>query len=815
MVFAPKLEGGGAYNQPVQTPNALSAVAGLFDFGLSALKASSSGETRLTEDEKFAVAVREFEADKGGTFTWDRKGMREFIFKYPQFTSQAKSYGENLGIMTADPIEQSRDAVLDWAQTPEGIMASAVASGMPEEEGTAYLSEQFTRQKQQEAEIAKLTRNASQYEAEGTLFSKQWDALKPAQKDLVDSTVQTVVGPIVTEVMNGVTVEIPQEIQAMLGIRYSTVDMSNLPALLNDAKIALGNNARKTYTGNFGVDTLPSDQWNKEVFASLDALIEIGKSIDTPQERASAMEALIQTETYKRLDGAGAAVAIAIFKTLPPDVAELLFPDVTNVVGKLSGVIAPETGGSLFPTKTIAGNVSKTSTTEAEALAVESLSIIEKGITPEFFTVFKEAAKRTGYNVVDANTFKSIVGNNIPEIVRLTGQNPEFREEFGGFLTSDIQMTISTFNESLPTGLALSLENGKFRVTTTEDFNSAGFAAVNKVRTNGGQQPITIDQYIADSLAKLDGGFTLEDLNQKVSSLGLLGEFGKEIQGALGLLNKQPTDTRARGKSRGGSSSSSSSSSSGKGKDIGAALGIDFAKYEQDNNLPSGYLNKVAMIESGGNPNADNPNSTAGGLFQQIDANAAQYGVTNKYDAVQSTEGAVRFAVDNMNYLTSVLGREPTGGELYLAHQQGPGGAARLLANPDAKAVDIVGADAIRLNGGNINMTAGEFANIWISKYNGSRGQTTGDYSSQPTLSVDSKSVTGTATTGAGQNAPVEGLGGTVEALQLPEVQQIVDAAQSSPEEALKVAKEVLAGKPVDPMVKALIEALVKVGERA
>ena len=39
----------------------------------------------------------------------------------------------------------------------------------------------------------------------------------------------------------------------------------------------------------------------------------------------------------------------------------------------------------------------------------------------------------------------------------------------------------------------------------------------------------------------------------------------------------------------------------------------------------------IAQIESGFNPSAQNPNSSAGGLFQQIDSNARDYGVADRF----------------------------------------------------------------------------------------------------------------------------------------------------------------------------------------
>lgn len=809
MVFAPKLEGGVAYNAPVQQPSAMEAVAGLFNFGLKTLAEEDSKAPKLTQDEKFAIAVKEFEESKGATFNWDRKGMREFIFNYPQFTSQATSYAENLGVMTAAPEEVARDAAVEWFKTPEGMLAVAESQRLPEDQREAYLAEQVTKVKQQEAKIAELERNAAQYTAEGTLLEKQWDVLKPTSKDMVDNTVSAILGPMLTEVSNGVTVEIPPELQAQLGIRYTTVDMNNIGAVLSDAKVFLSNQARGAYTNQFGQDALPSEDWNKEVFAGLDSLIEVGKAFDTPQERAATLQALIDTEMYKKLDENGVAVITRLAQTIPAETLGRLIPMMSEFDSKFMEVLTDN--GSILTTKGIQDKVADTSKTEAEALASDTIQFFEHGFVPEFFTLFKESAKKSGFNVVDATSFKKIAGDHIKEITTLASTNPEFRGEFGGWLTSDIQQTISTVNSNLVGGVSIKFDGKQF-VLVPEPGSLA------EQKWNDSYRP-----YSKFALDQLPEGMNLDTLNQKIATLGLMGEFGKEIQDAIGILNTNPEKpttepTKGRGETPRGRGRGTVTASSKGGTDIGTALGIDFASMEAEAGLPGGYLNKVAMIESGGNPNAQNPNSSAGGLFQQIDSNAAAYGVEDKFDPVQSTQGAVAFAVENKNYLTRVLGREPTGGELYLAHQQGPGGAAKLLSNPEAKAVDIVGADAVRLNGGNENMSAGEFANIWISKYNGSRGQTTSQYASaggSPSLSLDSGAREVPEGAQGPSTATTEPLQGTLMSFDSPEVQQIIEKSQSAPEEAIRIAKEVLAGKPMDPAIKSLIEALVRIGEKA
>lgn len=135
-------------------------------------------------------------------------------------------------------------------------------------------------------------------------------------------------------------------------------------------------------------------------------------------------------------------------------------------------------------------------------------------------------------------------------------------------------------------------------------------------------------------------------------------------------------------------------------------------KYGQD---PAALL-KIAQLESTFNPGAKNPDSSAGGLFQFIDSTASQYGLADRFDPAQASDAGARLLRDNRAHLVKALGREPGIGELYLAHQQGAGGAAKLLSNPNAKAVDIVGEKAVRLNGGKTSMTAAEFAGLWLTK---------------------------------------------------------------------------------------------------
>ncbi|MBG6211775.1 hypothetical protein IWQ49_006466 [Labrenzia sp. EL_126] len=143
----------------------------------------------------------------------------------------------------------------------------------------------------------------------------------------------------------------------------------------------------------------------------------------------------------------------------------------------------------------------------------------------------------------------------------------------------------------------------------------------------------------------------------------------------------------------------------------------------QRHGMDPAKLMKIAELESSFNPGAKNKRSSAGGLFQFIDGTAADYGLKNRFDPAEASDAGARLMRDNRAHLVKVLGREPTVGELYLAHQQGRGGAAKLLANPDAKAVDIVGVDAVILNGGKKSWTAAQFAGLWLRKAGDTPGE--------------------------------------------------------------------------------------------
>lgn len=156
--------------------------------------------------------------------------------------------------------------------------------------------------------------------------------------------------------------------------------------------------------------------------------------------------------------------------------------------------------------------------------------------------------------------------------------------------------------------------------------------------------------------------------------------------------------------------------------------------------LQGGYVDKVVGVESGGNPTAKNPNSTATGAGQFIESTWLSMMGKYRPDLVKGKTEAQILALRNNPELSKAMTAkyaEENGaalrkanlpvndGTLYLAHFAGSGGAQKLLkANPNASAEAILGSEAAAANGNIIKgKTAGQVIS-WAAKQVGGNNTT-------------------------------------------------------------------------------------------
>lgn len=189
------------------------------------------------------------------------------------------------------------------------------------------------------------------------------------------------------------------------------------------------------------------------------------------------------------------------------------------------------------------------------------------------------------------------------------------------------------------------------------------------------------------------------------------------------------------------------------------------------------YARRLFQIESGGNPNAQTGSNR--GLGQFGPSEERRYGITpqNRTDPAVQMRAVTQEAMEQGKALTRVLGREPTPGELYLAHQQGLAGATAHLMNPDKPAWQSVspyyGSDAVARKaiwgnipdaqrgtagfnkgmfpGGVDNLSSRDFAQGWINKFENAPSNTARDW---PAAGPSNTSGTGVQASPGGAASP-------------------------------------------------------------
>lgn len=119
------------------------------------------------------------------------------------------------------------------------------------------------------------------------------------------------------------------------------------------------------------------------------------------------------------------------------------------------------------------------------------------------------------------------------------------------------------------------------------------------------------------------------------------------------------------------------------------------------------YFARNRQFESGNDPNATNPGSGASGLYQFLPSTwralmqeAPQLGLTPEgIKDEKQQDAAMRYYTNkSVGLLTDMLGRKPTGGELYSMHLLGHSGGANVLKNLDAPITATINPAAIRGN---------------------------------------------------------------------------------------------------------------------
>lgn len=174
------------------------------------------------------------------------------------------------------------------------------------------------------------------------------------------------------------------------------------------------------------------------------------------------------------------------------------------------------------------------------------------------------------------------------------------------------------------------------------------------------------------------------------------------------------------------------------------------------------YLQRLAQVESHGNPAAQNGRST--GIFQFHPDTFAGLGGKDITDVGQQTQAALALQKRDRDNLQQ-LGVDPSDANAYIMHQQGAGGGRALLtAQPDTNAVSVltpvygsadVARKAIVNNGGTPDMSAGDFTTMWRQRW--ANGGAPVAHTGTPTPATAAPATAGPAATPGGPQVVFKG----------------------------------------------------------
>lgn len=209
-------------------------------------------------------------------------------------------------------------------------------------------------------------------------------------------------------------------------------------------------------------------------------------------------------------------------------------------------------------------------------------------------------------------------------------------------------------------------------------------------------------------------------------------------------------------------------------------------------------VDQIIGVESGGDPTAKNPMSSASGPSQFIDSTWLSTIKQHRPDLAQNMSDAdllalksdpqlsrdmtAAYAADN-GAILSKAGLPVTPGTTYLAHFAGPQGAVKVLnADPNAPVGDVLGAGAVNANPFLRGMTAGDLK-AWADRKMGGPVQTAVAQSTQPSQPQQ----------GAPQQAPLQ----TTPQQAVPQFAAPPQPAQSTPAPYVPVGSQIEAPPPI------------------
>lgn len=756
MAFNPQLTQEVTPVQSFATPSSAGAMLNVLNFA-----AGGAGQKQPTgaapSKSSLDTSWEEFTQTRSGLFLTDAEGnptpvrigdapmgaILEFERLYPSLSKEArdtfKLQNESLD-PTTKSVEEARiaaiakDAVekdMAWSSSLDFVTAASNAENLFKDDPAKQQA--YIEKARQEYDIAQrlIAKNAetlagekASAEASDLLWRDTSKSLQPR----ISFTTQALVGmleqfqrsPDSSVNLLEVAPEIVQLMPELAGFEKITRD--NFQYFAEQLKVSSINLFKRDLEGQGVFVTDPPKEWVSANFAVMDNLISDAGTDLSNEALAKRYAAGGQLRVEELAAQAGRSVDLTIARIVGGAQGEMILRSITTEIQSTVGKEVTATTESHYQAAKDASVKENEATRNLWLAAItgkypELEEETPSGLTGAGDAIFGFSANQLakvengGVSSLTPNVYNTLYVPYSKLINEKAETDPVFKDVIFRTLKLDIGRDVDTLRRlASENGISFTIGQNNTLIFDRELTSPVyvGLRTGGAVQTPEAERQIQLDQFQSSNKD------LIEKIAGKTTALGVMGIFGSSV--LTGLIDPAP--------SREKKSKTSQSN-------IGEDLGIDFAAYEAEAGLPSGFLERTAYIESRGDVNAVSPTG-ATGLFQFTKGTAKDMGLTDRNDPVASTEATVRLALRNQKGLEKVLGRKPTGAELYLAHQQGLGGASALLRDTNANVVEALlpaykgnrerAEQAVKVNGGKITMTAGEFANIWLTKHGGGSG---------------------------------------------------------------------------------------------
>jgi hypothetical protein len=530
--FAPTLDNGIRFDQPVaQPPSGIETLGNVLE-GLGAFQSRGESEARSIDYE---TAWNIFREETGSTVDpsniTSRQGS-QFRRMFPHLAGRLQEDVEQFGNGAQQvAARDQRDAFAEWTASGEGLLAQNAANLMfdDEESRQAHIIQEYYTSLQRDEEHRLLAQRAERAGHINNLSEEAWDI----EQGLIFSEAAALgqmlaqAAPVIMGSSRGLDVNsLPPELQAL--VPFESINQNNIQTVARVVRQRLMQQSLVGLQSQYGGQVRMADEsYINDAFSTFDSIVEVIAAESDPGAVLERMESSNQYRVMQAIGPQGQAW-VSLLNILPNStiVQDLLLQHASSEQIELAqsliqgaNAAAIDLSGESTATAQVAIDISLTALQESADIGISNLSDAQRRHLPTWYMAVAAGADRVGISEVGEEV-NAVLTN--PEIVAEVLRQPNGQaaiDEIAPLFLSEFSNRIGEIRQSTnDNNLSLTFENGRFTLTAPE-----------QVTARGQTMPVGIPQVLQNQV---------RDLNENLSVLGednltrILGPDFEEILGS-------------------------------------------------------------------------------------------------------------------------------------------------------------------------------------------------------------------------------------------------------------------------------------------